>query len=110
MYVQLKVFVTYLSILFQICSCHGINGFLRNICTVFLTLCHNTFICSDALPDTSYILADMKLFDKLKEKLGDEIADELDEKQKTEACVHLAGSNVTKRATLLSLFQTDGEL
>ena len=52
----------------------------------------------------------MKLFDKLKEKLEDEIADELDEKQKTEACVHLAGSNVTKRATLLSLFQTDGEL
>ena len=59
LYVQLKVFVTYLSILFQICSCHSINGFLRNICTVFLTLCHNTFICSDALPDTSYILADI---------------------------------------------------
>ena len=52
----------------------------------------------------------MKLFDKLKQELEDEIADELDEKQKTEACVHLAGSNVTKRATLLSLFQTDGEL
>ena len=61
MYVQLKVFVTYLSILFQICSCHFINGFLRNICTVFSTLCHNTFICSDALPDTSYILADITL-------------------------------------------------
>ena len=61
MYVQLKVFVTYLSILFQIYSCHSINVFLRNICTVFLTLCHNTFICSDALPDTSYILADITL-------------------------------------------------
>ena len=52
----------------------------------------------------------LKLFDKLKEKLEDEIADELDEKQETEACVHLAGSNVTKRATLRSLFQTDGQL
>ena len=51
----------------------------------------------------------MKLFGELKEKLKADV-NELEEKLETEACFHLAGSNVTKRATLRSLFQTDGQL
>ena len=49
----------------------------------------------------------MKLFGELKEKLKADV-NELEEKQETEESFHLAGSNVTKRATLHSLFQTDG--
>ena len=51
----------------------------------------------------------MKLFGELKEKLKADV-NELEEKQETEESFHLAGSNVTKRATLRSLFQTDGQL